>query len=35
MTGSLDKETWKHLALHYPLAANLQIQSDPQMWTER
>ena len=25
MTGHLDKETWKHLALHYPLAANLQI----------
>ena len=27
MTGHLDKETWKHLALHYPLAANLQISS--------
>lgn len=25
MTGQLDKHTWKHLALHYPLAANLQI----------
>ena len=24
MTGQLDKHTWKHLALHYPLAANLQ-----------
>ena len=24
MTGSLDKNTWKQLALHYPLAANLQ-----------
>lgn len=24
MTGNLDKQTWKHLALHYPLAANLQ-----------
>lgn len=24
MTGNLDKHTWKHLALHYPLAANLQ-----------
>lgn len=24
MTGHLDKRTWKHLALHYPLAANLQ-----------
>lgn len=35
MTGHLDKETWKHLALHYPLAANLQIQSDQQIWTER
>ena len=23
-TGRLDKQTWKHLALHYPLAANLQ-----------
>lgn len=23
MTGNLDKVTWKHLALHYPLAANL------------
>ena len=22
-TGELDKVTWKHLALHYPLAANL------------
>ena len=25
MTGNLDKHTWKQLALHYPLAANLQI----------
>ena len=25
MTGHLDKVTWKHLALHYPLAANLWI----------
>ena len=24
MTGHLDKNTWKQLALHYPLAANLQ-----------
>ena len=24
MTGHLDKNTWKALALHYPLAANLQ-----------
>lgn len=24
MTGELDKHTWKHLALQYPLAANLQ-----------
>lgn len=23
MTGNLDKQTWKHLALHFPLAANL------------
>lgn len=23
MTGELDKKTWKHLALHFPLAANL------------
>lgn len=23
MTGALDKHTWKHLALHYPLATNL------------
>ena len=27
MTGSLDKYTWKHLALQYPLAANLYIQN--------
>ena len=26
MTGNLDKHTWKHLALQYPLAANLHIQ---------
>lgn len=25
MTGNLDKQTWKHLVLHYPLAANLQV----------
>lgn len=24
MTGNLDKQTWKHLVLQYPLAANLQ-----------
>lgn len=24
MTGNLDKQTWKHLVLHYPLAANIQ-----------
>lgn len=24
MTGHLDKRTWKHLVLHYPLASNLQ-----------
>ena len=23
VTGELDKKTWKHLALHYPMAANL------------
>lgn len=23
-TGELDKHTWKHLALHYPMAANLR-----------
>ena len=31
MTGNLDKVTWKHLALHFPLAANLaqrQAQHD-------
>ena len=26
MTGELDKTTWKHLALQYPLAANLVVQ---------
>ena len=26
MTGNLDKQTWKSLALHYPLAANLYMQ---------
>ena len=25
MTGNLDKRTWKHLALHYPMASNLHI----------
>ena len=25
VTGELDKITWKHLALHYPLASNLYI----------
>ena len=24
MTGNLDKHTWKHLALHYPMAVILQ-----------
>lgn len=28
MTGHLDKHTWKHLALQYPLASNLQSQPD-------
>ena len=27
MTGQLDKGTWKQLALQYPLAANLQVNS--------
>ncbi|MBQ8834661.1 MAG: peptidoglycan-binding protein [Oscillospiraceae bacterium] len=26
MTGDLDKHTWKHLVLQYPLAANLQTR---------
>ena len=26
MTGELDKHTWKHLTLHYPLAANLDLE---------
>ncbi len=25
MTGNLDKHTWKHLVLQYPLAVNLQL----------
>ena len=25
-TGELDKITWKHLALHYPMAANIQTR---------
>lgn len=28
MTGNLDKQTWKHLALQYPLAANLHNLPD-------
>lgn len=28
MTGNLDKLTWKHLALHFPLAANLHTMPD-------
>lgn len=28
MTGNLDKHTWKHLVLQYPLAANLQSRPD-------
>lgn len=28
MTGNLDKQTWRHLALQYPLAANLQNVSN-------
>ena len=26
MTGQVDKRTWKHLALHYPMASNLQYR---------
>ena len=26
VSGNLDKHTWKHLALQYPLAANLQLE---------
>ncbi len=29
MTGELDRETWKHLALQYPLALVLQGRSQP------
>lgn len=28
MTGTLDKHTWKHLVLQYPLATNLQSQQE-------
>ena len=28
MTGELDKITWKHLALHFPLAANLTTKPE-------
>lgn len=28
MTGNLDKQTWKHLVLQYPLAANLHTRPD-------
>lgn len=28
MTGQVDKQTWKHLALHYPLASGLQFRRD-------
>lgn len=28
MTGNLDKHTWKHLTLQYPLAANLTVSLD-------
>lgn len=30
-TGELDKQTWKHLALHYPMAANL-VDCDGQQY---
>lgn len=26
VTGEVDKHTWKHLSLHYPLAANLPVR---------
>lgn len=29
MTGDLDKRTWKHLSLQYPLGANLWISRGP------
>ena len=29
MTGNLDKHTWKHLALQYPLASNLYLSDRP------
>ncbi len=29
MTGDLDKQTWKSLALHYPLAASRHIRTNP------
>ena len=29
MTGQVDKLTWKHLALHFPLASNLQHRTEP------
>lgn len=29
MTGHLDKQTWKHLALQYPLSASLAISTAP------
>ena len=28
MTGQLDKNTWKQLAVHYPLAANLYLEPE-------
>ena len=29
MTGQVDKQTWKHLALHFPLAVNRQNRQEP------
>lgn len=29
MSGQLDKRTWKHLALQYPLAVNIQMVTEP------
>ena len=31
MTGQLDKHTWKHLALHFPLATNLEARQEPRL----
>lgn len=28
MTGNLDRHTWKHLALHFPMASNLPLNEE-------